>query len=54
MMRMDDIMDCLSGENYFTKIDLNNGYHHIKIKEGDEWKTVLKTFCMNDWLCLFT
>ena len=27
--RMDDIMDCLSRAKYFTKIDLNNGYHQI-------------------------
>jgi hypothetical protein len=25
--RMDDLMDCLSGENLFSKIDLKRGYH---------------------------
>ena len=27
MLRMDAIMDYLSGPKYFTKIDFKNGYH---------------------------
>ena len=41
--RMDDIMDCLSGVEYFRKKDPKSGYHQIHIREGDEWKSNLKT-----------
>jgi hypothetical protein len=41
--RMYDLMDCLSGENYFSKIGLKSRYHQIRMREGDEWKTTFKT-----------
>jgi hypothetical protein len=43
LSRMDDLMDCLSGGSYFSKIYLKSGYHQIRMTEGYEWKTTFKT-----------
>jgi hypothetical protein len=38
-----ELIDRLQGAKWFTKFDVREGFYRIRIKEGHEWITALKT-----------
>nr|XP_055073125.1 uncharacterized protein LOC129453092 [Misgurnus anguillicaudatus] len=40
---MSSAFELLQGAQFFTKLDLRNAYHLVRIREGDEWKTAFNT-----------
>jgi hypothetical protein len=41
--RIDDLLDQLKRENFFSKINLKSGYHQVPIEPTDVWKTTFKS-----------
>ena len=39
---IDDLLDQLKREKYFSKINLKSGYHQVQIEPSDVWKNVFK------------
>ena len=43
LLLMTELTDRGTGTTIFTKLDLKDAYHLLRIKEGDEWKTAFRT-----------
>ena len=40
---MTELRERVAGATVFTKLDLKDGYHLIRIWKGDDWKTAFRT-----------
>jgi len=40
---MQELQDRIQGAQWFTKMDIKNGFHLIRMRKGDEWKTTFRT-----------
>ena len=51
--RIEDLLDQLTRDKYFSKIDLKYGYHQVPIEQTDVWKIAFKSKeGLFDWLVM--
>ncbi|GBG74655.1 hypothetical protein CBR_g19063 [Chara braunii] len=51
--RIDDLLERLGGAKFFSNLDLKLGYHQLKIRLEDLYKTAFKTRCGHfEWLVM--
>ena len=43
ILRLEGMLDYLTGASWFFMIDLHSGYHQVHVRLGDQWKTTFKT-----------
>jgi len=43
LLHINEALDREGGAKYFTKLDIKDAYHNIRIKEVDEWKGTFST-----------
>jgi RNase H-like domain found in reverse transcriptase/Reverse transcriptase (RNA-dependent DNA polymerase)/Integrase zinc binding domain/Chromo (CHRromatin Organisation MOdifier) domain len=40
---INELFDRVGGAKYYTKFDIRDGYHRLRIAKGEEWKTAFRT-----------
>lgn len=43
MPLIQETLDCISKARFFTVLDIQAAFHKLRVTEGDEWKTAMKT-----------
>ena len=43
LLLITELRERVAGATVFTKLDLKDGYHLIRIRKGDDWKTAFRT-----------